>query len=167
MLILFLALIVLVDWVVAFSFVSTISDEGLRKIYSVLYCSAYNVPVNWFFLTKNEKSKIAFCSPTKHLGVPMNSLKRVRAFQIELEFGNVGFWEEGKTGEKPLGVKERTNNKLNPSYGTRSTVVGEAPPLLSQISLLNMLKDDNSCVYFVLSCFAHYLTCFSSTIQLK
>ena len=46
---------------------------------------------NWFLLTKNEKSKIAFCSPTKHLGVPMNSLKRVRAFQIELEFGNVGF----------------------------------------------------------------------------
>ena len=97
--------------------------EGLRKIYSVLYCSAYNVPVNWFFLTKNEKSKIAFCSPTKHLGVPMNSLKRVRAFQIELEFGNVGFWEEGKTGEKPLGAKERPNSKLNPTYGTRSTVV--------------------------------------------
>ena len=123
MLILFLALIVLVDWVVAFSFASTISDEGLRKIYSVLYCSAYNVPVNWFFLTKNEKSKIAFCSPTKYLGVPMNSLKRVRAFQIELEFGNVGFWEEGKTGEKPLGAKERPNSKLNPTYGTRSTVV--------------------------------------------
>ena len=36
---------------------------------------------------------------------------------IELEFGNVGFWGEGKTGvpgEKPLGAKERTNNKLNP-----------------------------------------------------
>ena len=30
--------------------------------------------------------------PTKHqhLGVHMNSLKRVRAFQIELEFGSVG-----------------------------------------------------------------------------
>ena len=27
----------------------------------------------------------------------MNSFKRVRAFQIELEFGSVGFWEEGKT----------------------------------------------------------------------
>ena len=38
-------------------------------------------------------------------------------FLIELEFGNVGFWGEGKTGvpgEKPLGAKERTNNKLNP-----------------------------------------------------
>ena len=39
------------------------------------------------------------------------------SFLVELEFGNVGFWGEGKTGvpgEKPLGAKERTNNKLNP-----------------------------------------------------
>ena len=38
-------------------------------------------------------------------------------FRIELEFGNVGFRGEGKTGvpgEKPLGAKTRTNNKLNP-----------------------------------------------------
>ena len=38
-------------------------------------------------------------------------------FLVELEFGNVGFWGEGKTGvpgEKPLGARERTNNKLNP-----------------------------------------------------
>ena len=37
----------------------------------------------------------------------MNSFKRVRAFRIELEFGSVGFWGEGKTGvpgEKPLGT---------------------------------------------------------------
>ena len=37
--------------------------------------------------------------------------------QIELEFGKVGFWGEGKTGvpgEKPLGAEQRTNNKLNP-----------------------------------------------------
>ena len=54
---------------------------------------------------------------TKHLRVHMNSFKRVRAFQIEFEFGSVGFWGEGKTGvpgEKPLGAKERTDNKLNP-----------------------------------------------------
>ena len=53
---------------------------------------------------------------TEHLGVLKNSLKRVRAFQIELEFENVGFKGEGKTelpGEKPLGTRERTNNKLN------------------------------------------------------
>ena len=35
-------------------------------------------------------TKIA-CLPTKHIGVHMNSFKRVRAFQIELEFGSVGF----------------------------------------------------------------------------
>ena len=28
--------------------------------------------------------------PTKHLGVPITSFKRVRTFQIELEFGSVG-----------------------------------------------------------------------------
>ena len=47
----------------------------------------------------------------------MNSFKRVRAFQIELEFGSAGLCGEGKTGvpgEKPLGARKRTNNKLNP-----------------------------------------------------
>ena len=37
--------------------------------------------------------------------------------KIELQFGCVGFWGEGKTGapgEKPLGARKRTNNKLNP-----------------------------------------------------
>ena len=36
---------------------------------------------------------------------------------IELEFGNVGFWGEGKArvpGEKPLRARTSTNNKLNP-----------------------------------------------------
>ena len=50
----------------------------------------------------------------KHLGVLINSFKCVRSFQIELEFGSVGFCGEGKTGETPLGARERTNNKLNP-----------------------------------------------------
>jgi len=34
---------------------------------------------------------IVICLPTENLGVLMNSFKHVRAFQIELEFGNVGF----------------------------------------------------------------------------
>ena len=54
----------------------------------------------------------------------MNSFKRVRAFQIELEFGNVGFLGEmitgGIPGEKPLGARERTNNKLNPQMASTS-----------------------------------------------
>ena len=60
---------------------------------------------------------IVICIPTEHLRVHNNSLKRVRAFKIELEFGNIVFLGERKTGvprEKPLGGKERTNNKLNP-----------------------------------------------------
>ena len=36
-------------------------------------------------------SLILICLPTKHLGVLMNSFKRVRALQIELEFGSVDF----------------------------------------------------------------------------
>jgi len=42
--------------------------------------------------------------------VVVNSLKRVRVFRIELKFGKVGFWREGKTGaprEKPLGKAEK------------------------------------------------------------
>ena len=34
---------------------------------------------------------IVICLPTEHLGVQENSWKRVRAFQVELEFGSVGF----------------------------------------------------------------------------
>ena len=40
-------------------------------------------------------------------------------FLVELEFGNVGFWGEGKTGvpgEKPLGAKEGTKNKQTPPH---------------------------------------------------
>ena len=60
------------------------------------------------------------------LRVHMNPFKRFRAFQIELEFGSVGFWGEGKTGvprEKPLGARQRTNNKLNPQFPDRLLVL--------------------------------------------
>ena len=60
--------------------------------------------------------------PMEHLGVYL--LKHVCMFQIELEFGNVGFLGEGKTrvpGEKPLGAKERTNNKLK-SHGVNAKI---------------------------------------------
>ena len=74
----------------------------------------------------------------------MNSFKCVRVFQIELEFGSVGFRGEGKTGvpgEKPLRAKERTNNKLNPhmasmpgvepgSHWWEVSAVTTMPPLL-------------------------------------
>ena len=44
-------------------------------------------------------------------------IKCLTIIQIELEFGNVGFWGEGKTrvpAKKPLRAENRTNNKLNP-----------------------------------------------------
>ena len=83
---------------------------------------------------------------TKYYVVLKNSLKGICAFQIELEFGNVGFWGEGKTvvpGEKPLEAKERTNNKLNPhmastpgfepgSHWWKANALTTAPPLLPQ-----------------------------------
>ena len=48
------------------------------------------------------------CLPTKHIGVHMNSFKRVRAFQIELEFGSVGFWGEGKPEYPEKNLSEQT-----------------------------------------------------------
>ena len=74
----------------------------------------------------------------------LNSLKRVRALQIELEFGNVGFKGEGKAGvpgEKPLGARETTNNKVNPHtastpgfepgpYWWEKSALTTTPPLL-------------------------------------
>ena len=42
------------------------------------------------------------CLPTEHLGMLKHSLKSIRAFLIELEFGSVGFqgeWETGLPGE--------------------------------------------------------------------
>ena len=76
-------------------------------------------------------------------------MKRVRAFQIELEFESVGFKGEGKTevpGEKPLGERERTNNKLNlhmastPGFEPgphwwEASALTTAPPLLTHCRL--------------------------------
>ena len=63
----------------------------------------------------------------------MNSFKRVRAFQIELEFGSVSFWGEGKTGvpgEKTSRSKGENQQQTQPTYGvdtgswTWATLVG-------------------------------------------
>ena len=48
-----------------------------------------------------------------HLGVLKSSLKRVRVFRTDWN-SEVVVFKERKTGEKPLGERERTNdNKLN------------------------------------------------------
>ena len=57
----------------------------------------------------------------------MNSLEGVRAFQIELEFGSVGFFfkERGSTGvpeEKPFeGIKGENQQQTQPRYGMCGT----------------------------------------------
>ena len=67
----------------------TYSDSLLRQILTSTVldqCGEAGYQQN---IVKKKKMQIAF-PPTKHLGVLMNSFKRVRAFQIELEFGSVG-----------------------------------------------------------------------------
>ena len=65
---------------------------------------------------------------------------------VKLEFGNVGFLVEGKTGvpqEKPHRARERTNNKLNPNMASKpgfeprphwweASALTTAPPSLSK-----------------------------------
>ena len=49
----------------------------------------------------------------------------IHCFQVELEFGNVGFCERRKTGvpgEKPSEIGTRTNNKLYPHMTPRTGI---------------------------------------------
>ena len=69
-------------------------------------------------------------------------------FLVELEFGNVDFWGEGKIGipgEKPLGGRERINNKLNPHMAStpgfepgphrwEASALTTAPPFLLSLA---------------------------------
>ena len=56
------------------------------------------------------EKKIVICLPTEHQGVRKNSLKRVRAWNLKVLEER---WKSVVPGEKPLGARERTNNKLN------------------------------------------------------
>ena len=56
--------------------------------------SSIHVYLHYFILLtyKSCKKNVnVICLPREHQGVHKNSLRNVRAFQIELEFGNVGF----------------------------------------------------------------------------
>ena len=76
-------------------------DKNKQRVYNIC-CSGKNTDLLWKkWKMKNKiekkeekicwKKKIVICLRTKHLGVLKNSLKRVRGFQIELEFGIVVF----------------------------------------------------------------------------
>ena len=71
---------------------------------------------------------------TEHLEVVKNSLKRVRALRIELEFGKVGFWREEKTGtprEKRLGKEENQQQTYPFIYlkHEKGTLFGRSLPI--------------------------------------
>ena len=89
--------------------------------------------------------------------VPPHSGYSSTEIWIELEFGNVGFWGEGKSevpGEKPLGAEKRTNNKLNPhivsssridpkSHWRETSALTTAPSLLPQFKANTMTNTIN------------------------
>ena len=86
-----------------------------------------------------KKNQIVICLPTKHLGVLKNVFKCIGAFQIELECGSIGFlrrWENRSARIKPLGARERTNNKINPHMA--SALGFEPGPLWWKASALTM-----------------------------
>ena len=61
----------------------------------------------------------------KHLRVHMNSFKRVRAFQIELGFGSVGFEERGKPEypkKKTCRSKGENQQQTQPTYGVNAGI---------------------------------------------
>ena len=74
-----------------------------------------NIKARAYRKRNNKKGNIVFCNLIVYPRSTSN-VERVRASQIELEFGSVGFKGDGKTGlpgEKPLGTRKRTNNTLN------------------------------------------------------
>ena len=61
----------------------------------------------------------------EHLGILKNSLKCVRAFQIELEFGRVGFYRgKPEYSDKNLSEQGRDNQQqTQPTYGSNSQML--------------------------------------------
>ena len=103
------------------------------------------------------------CLPTEHLGVVKNSLKRVRAFQIELEFESVGFKGEGRTevpGENPLGAKEKTSNKLNPHNGVDGRIRARATLMGGEREILLFKEQDEGVKNTCSSSRMHFLWLF-------
>ena len=78
-------------------------------------------------------------------------------FLEELEFGNVVFWGEGKTGvarEKPLRTKERTNNKLNPQVA----LIEHGPHWWEATALTTAPSSTVPCIFYLSLTVCHFLT---------
>ena len=101
-----------------------------------------------------------------------------RAFRIELEFRNVGFCGEGKTGvpgEKPLGAEKRTNNKLNPHMTSspgiepgphwwKASALTTAPSLLPQVHIKrHSTRRSRIYGYWVIGLFTRIVSAYKAT----
>ena len=105
-----------------------------------------------FPLNCSKNQSILFKLDSVRSGCPISRARG--AFRIELEFRNVGFCGEGKTGvpgEKPLGAEKRTNNKLNPHMTSspriepgphwwKASALTAAPSLLPQLFNLSLSR---------------------------
>ena len=69
--------------------------------------------------------QIVNCLPTEHLRVLKNSLKRVRAFHIKMEFGSVFLFKE--KGGKPKNL-ERNLSEQGRQATTNSTILFKLGP---------------------------------------
>ena len=76
------------------------SRFGFKALMKSILCTKQSNLILHFLTLQNAltgpeackcKCKCNFSLPTEHQGVYKNSFRNVRAFQIELEFGNVGF----------------------------------------------------------------------------
>ena len=107
-------------------------DNAIWLKFLVVEISCFQtILVRWIALSRVSVFEI--CLPKEHLGVVKNSLKRVRAFQIELEFESVGFLRRGEnrsTRRKTSPSKGENQQQTQPTYGvdarirTGATLVG-------------------------------------------
>ena len=106
--------------VVRFEFIKL---QQISTPHNQSYTSKYVLCNRWEYQSVNYKIMYFFamfviCLPTKHLEVLKNSFRRVCASQIMRWNLEVLVFEERRKreyqGEKALGAKDRTDNKINP-----------------------------------------------------
>ena len=138
-----------------------IGPNGLQKVrlWSYLWATGFKLLNQWTALIMS--SLVVNCN-----WALKNSFECVRAFHIELEFGNVGFWQEEKTGapkEKFLegivaeGLEPRVQVPPwplagfvhgSPEFKSSTTVVNSQLLCLRPVGILNLL-----CVIWII-CFS-------------
>ena len=102
-------------------------DNAIWLKFLVVEISCFQtILVRWIALSRVSVFEI--CLPKEHLGVVKNSLKRVRAFQIELEFESVGFKRKGKTEVQGENLsQQRREPTTNSTHITMASMPGFEP----------------------------------------